>query len=317
MKENYWGNFEYYLSVDYDNKVLNGWLEGNSFEEVMSVFMERISGDCIFNNNNFQFPVMVRRIQAHAMQPLCVGLTDDDADGVCSCLGKKALWYIRNVEPGAFFYLGLSRRITAEEFYRRCQDNTIAEVLNVVHPKAGEFYLINPGVVFACSPGLDILEISEDSPAADELHNWGVELPEGECLLLDYSISYVDFSPIVPKALEGDVLVSGPEFHVNRVALGSPLRVSCTGNDSFNLYSCISGEFSLQCPDEKGGQLELVIPAGGNVLVPVEVDEYSLVPRKEGTVLLETFIENLDDDDDYYEDRDPDEPDKQDENRIL
>lgn len=298
----FWGHFDYFLSDDgaQDTVVRAGWLADNALSDVIATYLDRIVGENVYEYFGRQFPVMVKRKTTFGRQPLTIGIGDLDAIDYYDSLGKKALWYIRKAEPGAYFNLGFSRPMDAGQMWDRCENGTIGEVLNVVHPEAGQLYLVNPGTVYSCGPGLDIIEIAEDSEMTNELYNWGEDLPEGEYLLLDQSLTFIDYNALEPKPVEGDVLVSGQEFHVNRVNLKAPLHVSTGSQDTFNIYFCVSGELSLQYPEEEGKLKEVVLPEGDSVLVPAEIDDYYLVPLKDGTVLFEVFMEKIVDEDEPY-----------------
>lgn len=291
----FWGHLDYCISDDavVDTVVRDGWLGGNTLGELLRTFHERIAGDNVFDSFGFQFPVMVNRQRFFERQPLTIGLSDEAAIDCFDSLGKKALWYIRKAQPGAVIHLGFSRDLDAGELWRRCEDGTVEEVLNAVHPKEGEFYLVNPGTVYSCGPGLDIVEIAEDSVMSNELYNWGRDIPGEEPLLLDQSLAFIDYSRLEPKPLEGDVLASGPEFHANRVDLKAPVHISTGSEDTFNIYCCLAGEASLQYQDGEGEMKELVLPEGDTVMLPPEIDDYYLAPLKAGTLLAEVFMERL------------------------
>ena len=90
-------------------------------------------------------------------------------------------------------------------------------------------------------------------------------------------------------------LTDNPEFIASRIALDAPLHILCEQFGSFVAYHCLSGEASVQVPvTAAGGEKAMdnyVFAAGETLLVPAEVEDFYLVPRSEGTVLLEAVVE--------------------------
>ncbi len=123
------------------------------------------------------------------------------------------------------------------------------------------------------------------------------------------------------------------EFTVNRIDLRNVLHIHSGDSGSFIIYSCIAGEAEIRyrdtdasasrpacsstphsgsaTPDASASRpacsigfedallSRCILRAGETVLVPAEVEDFFLVPRKSGTSLIETFIEHLEEKDSY------------------
>ena len=292
-----WGHVSYQIAdLGFkDSMIDNGWFGGNTLSELMGTYLERVVGDDVFEFYGLQFPVMVKVMDVTGWQPLQMNAADDVAAERYDSFGKTALWYVQDAAPDAELLLGFNRGIDPAEFYARCQDGSVKEVLNVVRPHKGEAYLIKPGTVFAAGPGLKIVEIAESSELTFNLHNWGMELLDSEELLLEEAFDLIDFKKYVPEPVAGDKLAVCPEFVVTKLDLKDGLHIFSEQPGSFAVYYCVTGEVAVQIPAEndKGakGVESYSLKAGHSILVPSELNDFFLIPAARGTVLLETLVE--------------------------
>ena len=292
-----WGHVSYQIAdLGFkDSMIDNGWFGGNTLSELMGTYLERVVGDDVFEFYGLQFPVMVKVMDVTAWQPLQMNAADDIAAERYDSFGKTALWYVQEAAPGAELLLGFNRDIDPAEFYARCQDGTVKDVLNIVKPRKGEAFLIKPGTVFAAGPGLKIVEIAESSELVFNLHNWGVELPDSEELLLEEAFDLIDFKKYIPESVTGDKLAVCPEFVVTKLDLKDGLHIFSEQPGGFAVYYCASGEASVQIQVENDRGSKSVesysLKSGHSILVPSEVNDFFLIPAARGTVLLEAIVE--------------------------
>ena len=278
-----------------DSMISEGWFGGNTLSELMGTYLERVVGDDSFEYYGLQFPLMVKIIKTTARQPLQINVGDKVAEERYDSFGKTALWYIKEASDEASFYLGLKHDVEAGEFYQRCQDGTIREILNVEHPKAGDYYLIKPGTVFAAGPGLNIVEISECSELSFNLE---MELEE--------AFDLIDFHRYSPPSV-GRTMAECDEFKVTMLQLENPVHIFSDQPGGFAIYHCISGEAFIQAPNESGGFENWFVKAGKSILVPSEVNDYILFAAEEGTQVLEAIVPKRSLPDSYYGDSPADE----------
>ena len=102
-----------------------------------------------------------------------------------------------DAKPGAKMYCGFTRDMTAQEFYDRCKNGTVEEVLNVIYPKKGDVIYITPGTVHAADGGLLIAEIQESSDMTFRLYDWGREFNPATARQthLEEAIDIIDYRP--------------------------------------------------------------------------------------------------------------------------
>lgn len=292
-----WGHVSYQIAdLGFkDSMVDDGWFGGNTISELMGTYLERVVGDDVFEYYGLQFPVMVKVMSISGWQPLQVCASDEVAAERYDSFGKTALWYVQEAAPESELLIGLNRDVSSEEFYSRCLDGTVREILNVVKPHKGDAYLIRPGTVFAAGPGLRIVEIAESSELVFNLHGWGVESLDSLGLHLEEAFDFIDFRMYVPEPSEGEKLAVCPEFVVTRMDLKDGLHIFSEQPGSFAVYYCVSGEAIVQVPSEgdKGAKsLETYsLKPGHSILVPSELNDIFIVPAAVGTVLLETLVD--------------------------
>ncbi|MBO5980772.1 MAG: class I mannose-6-phosphate isomerase, partial [Bacteroidales bacterium] len=115
-------------------------------------------------------------------------------------LGKEELWYVMDAKPESKIYLGFNRDMTAQEFYDRCKNGTVEEVLNVVHPKKGDVIYIKPGTVHSAEGDILLAEIEESSDMTFRLYDWGREFNPDTArpMHLEEAIDLIDYSAFDP-----------------------------------------------------------------------------------------------------------------------
>ncbi|MBQ9192916.1 MAG: hypothetical protein IJ156_04275 [Bacteroidales bacterium] len=288
--ERKWGVVEYRIAdLGYiDSVALDGWLQGNSISDIMQTYLERLTGEVPFENYGTQFPVMVKWLDIQGRTSLHVNPDDEAAEQRYDAFGKTALWYVAAAGPEARLYLGFKRDVTASEFYEKCLDGTVEDLLNVVKPKVGEHYLVTPGMVHAAQD-VRLLEVAESSELWFRLHAWND--PESE-LHLEEAFDLIDFkawrmprSKGNPEAVMEKLAVT-PQFTVSEIRLRDPLRITDQGG-SFRLYACVRGAGAV----EAEGMDALRFQGGDAVLVPAELKNFILAPTDRDTLLLEAILE--------------------------
>ena len=289
--ERKWGLVEYRIAdLGYiDSVALDGWLGGNSISDIMQTYLERFTGEVPFENYGTQFPVMVKWLDIKGRTSLHVNPDDEAAEQRYDAFGKTALWYVAATGPDAKLYLGFKRDVTATEFYEKCLDGTVEELLNVIKPKAGEHYLVTPGMVHAAQD-VRLLEVAESSELWFRLHAWGDAESE---LHLEEAFDLIDFKAYrMPRPSKGnpeavmEKLAVTPQFTVNEIRLRDTVRVTDQGG-SFRLYACVKGTGAV----EVEGMDRLRFKEGDAVLVPAELKDFILTPADRGTLVLEVLLE--------------------------
>ena len=306
-----------------DSVIADGWLSGNTISELMETYLERVVGENVYNYYGRQFPLLVKFLDINGKLSVQVHPDDEIAAERYDALGKNEIWYVLEAGPDAKIYAGFNREMSAQELYDRCHDGTVAESLNVIHPRKGDVIYLKPGTVHAAEGGLMVVEIQESSDMTFRLYDWGREFDPKTArpLHLEEAIDFIDYSPFdhsqfkkgpawgaeeshEPCGHECDCgshhhhdekvvenLVEGHPFNVAKISLTDPLHIYTEKFESFILYVCVEGAASVQIPSVDGNGAAYMenyeFSKGETVLVPADMPDFYLVPRDRSTILLE------------------------------
>lgn len=311
-----------------DSVVSEGWLAGNTLSEVMETYLEKVVGEEVYNYYGRQFPLLIKFLDIHGKLSVQVHPDDEIAAERYNSLGKAEIWYVMDAEPGAKVYMGFNREVSAQEFYDRCHNGTVEEVLNVIYPKKGDSIYVAPGTVHAAEGGLLIAEIQESSDLTFRLYDWGREFDPATARQthLEEAIDLINYGkfdeslykkgPLWEDKCEcghehhhhdevAEKLVETPQFNVTKINLTDPLHIYTEQFASFIIYMCVEGEASVQVPVEneagEKGMENYVIKAGETILIPAQMQDFYLVPRDRSTVLLEAVTRPEEELDEYID----------------
>lgn len=277
-----------------ESEVADGWLAGNGLSDLMQTYLERLAGETSFDYYGLQFPVALRRkeIRKGRRTSLWMNPDDETAEQRYDCFGRTVLWFVEEADAEATLWLGFRKEVAADEFYRRCLDGSLEEILHAVKPRKGDAFLIPPGTVYGARGYLKLVEVSESSDLFFRIHDWGA----GKEIHLEEAFDLIRFGPWDHAACfhrsEGgkdvtELLAECPQMAVTLFRVAEPVHiVQAEEADSFFLYHCLSGGALLQVPG--GGQYR--VGAGECVLVPDEVEDFFIVPDGSGTRLLEVLL---------------------------
>ncbi|MBP5397940.1 MAG: hypothetical protein J6Y32_04865 [Bacteroidales bacterium] len=276
--------------------VQEGWLADNSLPDLMETYLERIVGDKVLSWYGRQFPLSVKKLEVSGRTALTVCPDDETAAQRYDALGNAKCWVVLEAGENACLWLGFKKDTDAGELWLKNNENGLAPLLNKVTPHKGEAYLIAPGTVHAAQD-VTLLEISEASDLNLLISDWGRR--NGQPTMLEEALDLIDYRKLPVEALrpipvkeDGVVahLVSRDEFLLNRLAVNDPLHIYTEQYESFIIYACAQGEVSVQW--HEGGQTcNAILKTGQALLIPAEMEDFFLVPREKGSVLLEAYLQ--------------------------
>ena len=283
-----------------DSVIANGFLAGNTIAELMETYMERVVGDDVFEQFGTQFPLLIKYLDITGKLSVQVHPDDVVAAERYDQLGKTEVWYIMDAQPDAKIYMGLSRDVSAQEFYDACKSATADRILNVIRPRKGDVIFINPGTVHAAEGGIVVCEIQESSDMTFRLYDWGREFNPATARKMHLeeafdiinlskydAVAYTPAQEAKPQKTDAAIIADCPQFTVSRLTLYDDMEVK--DFDSFLVYNCLEGQVSLQYSYE-GRRMALQMNQGDTVLVPAEADGFILSPLIPGSVLLESTV---------------------------
>ena len=305
-----------------DSVVENGWLAGNTISEIMETYLERVVGEDVYNHFGRQFPLLIKFLDINEKLSVQVHPDDQVAAERYDSLGKAEIWYIMDAKPEAKMYCGFNRDTTAQEFYDRCHNGTVDEILNVIEPRKGDVIFITPGTVHAADGGILIAEIQESSDMTFRLYDWGREFDPATArkMHLDEAIDVINYNAFDPsiyrkgplwgeESQEEDHMIQNlvecPQFNVSKIRLTDPLHIYTEKFESFIVYICLEGAASIQVPSEKeNGEACMEtyeFKKGETILVPADMPDFFLVPRDRETLLLEAVTRPEEEIDQYID----------------
>ena len=143
---------------------------------------------------------------------------DDQARARGLPRGKDECWLILAADLGATIALGPKAAMTRDELRDRARDGGIADDLDWVPVRAGDFFYARSGTVHAIGGGLTLIEVQQNSETTYRLYDYG----SARELHLDDGVAVADLEPYRPIVSPGPVgggrtiLVEGPKFVLER-----------------------------------------------------------------------------------------------------
>ncbi len=275
--------------------VANGFLEGNNIEEIMEVYMSDITGEKVFEKFGTEFPLLIKFIEASSNLSVQVHPDDNFARERHNAWGKTEMWYILEAQPGSRIYSGFKEPINEEEFRKALNIGKLPDILNIEYPRAGDAFFTPAGRIHAIGSGIILVEIQQTSDITYRIFDWNrnddnnkprelhVELAAAA---LDYNAcgsALIRKEPVAGKTVN---IVDSEYFVTNIIYLTSSLKKDYTLLDSFVIYICVEGKFTIYWDKSS----ETVIK-GETILLPATITELTLEAMPEAKI-LEVFIKS-------------------------
>jgi len=276
------------------SKVTNGFLSGNSLDELIEVYMGDLVGDTIFERFGTLFPLLFKFIDANDYLSVQVHPNDELALVQFRSYGKTEMWYVLEAEPGAEIIAGFNQPVTPAEYASHVQADSILQILNKTLASSGDVYFLPAGRIHAIGAGLLLAEIQQTSDATLRIYDYNRLDDSGKAreLHTEMAIEAIDFSQpgearvtYTHKQNKPVQLVTCAYFTTNKLVIDRDLERDHSSIDSFVVYMCLDGSVDLRYRKDQTER----ISRGETVLVPAELKEITLVPHGQST-LLEVYI---------------------------
>lgn len=270
------------LRPDGENIIENGEAAGLTLGEYAEkIGMEALCGKAFANKAAFDFPLLVKLIDAK--DNLSVQVHPDDAyahsHGIDS--GKTEMWYIVDAEPGAKLVYGLREGtdINSEEFRAAAKSGNISEYLNYVDVKKGDVYYIPAGMVHAIGKGILIAEVQQNSNSTFRIYDYGRVGADGkprelhldkamEVIKTDFSHDHSVGGGLLPDTVGMPVkIVESEFFSVSKLILPKDGKYDFA-NCGMTHILALCGNAVLTYKDENGESCDIVFKAADSILVP-------------------------------------------------
>lgn len=273
--------------------ISNGFLAGNSIEELIEVYMGDITGDSVYDKFGNEFPLLIKLIEANQDLSIQVHPGNDLAKKRHNAYGKTEMWYILECEKDSKIYTGFREGVTKELYEEAIANGNIADLLNKEHVEPGDTFFTPAGRVHAIGAGIVLIEIQQTSDITYRIFDWNRKNTSTEKreLHTDLALEAIDFMATTESKIRKTPefnstinLVNCEFFNTNIIALNQPIKKEYYNIDSFVVYICIDGDLLIRWDNKH----ERIIK-GETVLLPAMIKEVILEPSGEAR-LLETYI---------------------------
>lgn len=271
--------------------VSNGFLAGNTLEELIEVYMGDITGDSIYEKFGNEFPLLIKLIESKQNLSIQVHPGNELAKKRHNAYGKTEMWYILENEPKAKIYTGLRENIKKEDYLEALKNGSLPEILNVEPAQKGDFFFTPAGRIHAIGAGLTLVEIQQTSDITYRIFDWSRTGNEKRELHTELALDAIDFnatgeSRIKRKPeLNSEVNITDNEFFTtNIVAFNKSFKKEYYYLDSFVIYLCTEGSFTINCDGYRED-----LKKGDTILIPAMIKEVLFETEKE-SCFLEIYI---------------------------
>lgn len=269
--------------------VKNGALAGKPLTDLLSEFPEAILGTDVHKKFGTEFPLLFKFIDAHEDLSIQVHPNDELAKKRHDSFGKTEMWYVMQADPGARIIVGFKKKSSAEEYVRHLEDKSLLEILDQIEAQAGDVFFLETGTIHAIGAGILVAEIQQTSDITYRIYDWDRVDANGNSreLHVGLALDAMNYDVVNTKkdyertTNSANLVVDCPYFTTNFIPLDGSISLHKNGN-SFNVYMCTEGEFSIQADGET-----YTYKKGDTVLVPAALKEFSF----DGTAsLLEVCV---------------------------
>ncbi len=273
--------------------VANGFLKGNTLEEITEIYMGDLVGDAVWERYGNEFPLLVKFIDARDRLSIQVHPDDRLSAERHHAWGKTEMWYVMDASPGAVIYTGFKKKTTREEFLVHLTGKKLEDLINSTPVSRGDVFFIPAGMVHAIGAGVLLTEIQQTSDVTYRIYDWDRVDASGKpremhtTLALDAINFGLDSTNLIKKTpvMNQPVLLAAcPYFNTSLLQVDKPVIKDYSLTDSFIIYIGLESMTVIEC---FGHQEEL--RAGETLLIPASADSVVLIPQGTAT-LLEVFV---------------------------
>ncbi len=273
--------------------VSNGFLKGNSLEEVIEVYMGELMGEENFERYGIGFPLLVKYLDCN--DKLSVQVHPDDALAMerHDSFGKTEAWYVVDCKPGAAIYLGFKDlKITREEYIAAVAESRLADLLNRVEVKPGDVFFIPAGAVHALGAGIEVVEVQQTSDVTYRIYDWDrVDASgKGRELHTALAVDAIDFEADAELLHRKYDLAKGGEAKVIESPYFTMVLHDVTGEkslersdiDSFIIFIALKGDATVVADGN-----EEALAEGEVMLIPAETYDVTI---KGNAQIMEVYV---------------------------
>jgi mannose-6-phosphate isomerase len=177
------------------------------------------------------------------------------------------------------------------------KEKSLLSILNKEKAKAGDVFFLPAGRIHAIGAGILLAEIQQTSDATLRIFDFDRVDEHGKPreLHTEKALEAIDFNPVknykttyASKPDHPVQLAKCPYFTTNLIELNIALQSDYHALDSFIIFMCLEGSFTIQYYDTE----KVDVSKGETILVPAELKNIILVPAPRAKI-LEVYIEGI------------------------
>ena len=274
--------------------VSNGFLAGNSLDELIEVYMGDLVGDQVFEAYGDEFPLLIKFIDANDDLSIQVHPDDKMSEQRHNAFGKTEMWYVMQADKGSKLQSGFNQQVDQAKYLEKLEKVELTDILNFEEVTAGDVFFIPAGRVHAIGKGILLAEIQQTSDITYRIYDYDRRDDKGNPreLHTDLALDAIDYTlhpeyktKYEPKSNESVELVSCKYFTTNVLDLNQTVEKDYNKLDSFVIYICLDGELRIET--ESGSES---VQKGETILIPASIEHVRLKPVSASAKLLEVYI---------------------------
>ncbi len=274
--------------------VSNGFLAGNSLQDLTEIYMGDLVGDKIYNKFGIEFSLLIKFIDASDALSVQVHPNDKVAKERHNAFGKNEIWYIVEAEKESELILGFEKELNKQEYTEHLKNKKITQVLHNQAVQAGDVYFIPAGRIHAIGKGILLAEIQQTSDITYRIYDWDRTDSKGNSreLHTELALAVIDFN--IPKTYKStykktenksNEIEKNSFFTINYLPITDSIEKDYSKMDTFVIYMVLSGKIEI-C--DENSNIESV-QKGESILIPAELENIKIKSEAKAE-LLEIYI---------------------------
>ncbi|MFT3740776.1 MAG: mannose-6-phosphate isomerase [Breznakibacter sp.] len=278
-----------------ESTVANGFLEGNTLNELVEVYMGELVGEAVYERFGNEFPLLIKFIDAADDLSIQVHPDDKLAGERHGSYGKTEMWYVMQADAGARLIAGFNGNVDKPTYLKHLEANSLHQIMGYHEVVPGDVFFMPAGRVHAIGAGILLAEIQQTSDVTYRIYDFDRRDAKGNPreLHTELAMDAIDFKKIDHAKADYKAspnvstnIVACPFFTTNIIVLDKPVERDYYPVDSFVIYICVEGAFEVSWGTDK----KELVECGQTVLIPAEIDDVTLIPQKTARI-LEVYID--------------------------
>src|SRR5690554_1093650 len=269
--------------------IASGLYQNRPITDLIDEFPIEVLGHKVYHQFGTKFPLLFKFLDLSEDLSIQVHPNDEIAQKRHNSFGKTEMWYIIQADNNARNIIGFKEKSSPEEYLEKLKNKTLLNILKEEKVQKGDVFFLETGTVHAIGSGIVLAEIQQTSDITYRIYDWDRTDNNGKPreLHLDMALDVINYNPTQTRKEysktenQENIIVENKYFSVNFIPLNGKIKM-LKNQDSFRVYMCTEGNFSVFCKNEKYD-----FQKGDTILFPAVLNEFTLEGEAE---LLEVYI---------------------------